>query len=46
MYHIPFIVQCICELSDERGEDGGEKERTKLPGGWERVEIACALVCR
>ena len=33
--------------SNEGGEDGDRKERSELPGGWERVEkIAWLLVCR
>ena len=26
--------------------DGVMKEGGKIPGGWEKVEIVCPLVCR
>ena len=32
--------------SDEGGEDGDGKEGSEIPRGWERVYIACPLVCR
>ena len=46
MYHVPLTVQYIYGWSDERGEDEDGKEGSKVPGGWERVEVAWPLECR
>ena len=46
MYHVPLAVQCTYGCSDEIGEDGDGKEGNKIPGGWERIEIVCPIVCR
>ena len=46
VYHVTLAVQCIYGWSDEGGEDGDGKEGNKIPGGWERVEIAWPIVCR
>ena len=46
MYHVSLAVQCIYGWSDEGGEDGDAKEKSELPGGWERVEIAWPIVCK
>ena len=45
-YHSSLAVQCIYGRSDEVGEDGDGKERSQIPGGWKRMEIAWPLVCR
>ena len=46
IYIYIYIYIYIHGWSDEGGEDGDGMERSELPEGWERVEIACPLVCR
>ena len=46
VYHVPLAFRCIYGCSIEGGEDGNRKERNEIPGGGERLEIACPLVCR
>ena len=46
MYHVPLVFRCIYACSDEGDKDGDGKEGSELPEGWERVGIACPLVCR
>ena len=42
----PLAVHCISGWSDKGGEDVDGKEGSELSRGWERVKIACPLVCR
>ena len=46
MYSALLAFQCIYGRSDEVVEDGDRKEDSEIPGGWKRVEITWALVCR
>ena len=33
MYRVPLAFQCVYGCSDEGGEDGDRKEKSKIPGG-------------
>ena len=46
MHHVPLAIQRIYVWRNEVGEGGDGKEGSELPGGSERLENACPLVCR